>query len=219
MFHALQMNTEDRLNLIFDVAEKKLGIPKLLEVSDLMSGNPDERSVVLYSSLFYHSWTSNQERIKLANEKRGKENKMSDMKAKLAAEEEERLRLQRETAELNELKGQKDKELEATETKIKSLEELYADLQEQKRSLEAQILAEQEAASARAKEEQETLKAQIAKVSEEVQQDLKAKLAAEEAAKNERIKENLNLLAGKHELIDVRAPPPIAFNLFTRPPV
>lgn len=199
---ASRMNTEDRLNLIFDVAEKKLGIPKLLEVSDLMSGNPDERSVVLYSSLFYHSWTSNQERIKLANEKRGKENKMSDMKAKLAAEEEERLRLQRETAELNELKGQKDKELEATETKIKSLEELYADLQEQKRSLEAQILAEQEAASARAKEEQETLKAQIAKVSDEVQQDLKAKLAAEEAAKNERIKENLNLLAGKHELID-----------------
>jgi len=58
-------------------------------------GNPDDRSVVLYSSLFHHSWTSNQERIKLANEKRGKENKMSDMTAKLAQEEEERQRLQK----------------------------------------------------------------------------------------------------------------------------
>jgi hypothetical protein len=36
------MNAEDRLNLIFDVAEKKLGIPKLLEVSDLISGNGNQ---------------------------------------------------------------------------------------------------------------------------------------------------------------------------------
>jgi chromosome segregation ATPase len=110
----------------------------------------------------------------------------------------------RETAELNELKGQKDKELEATETKIKSLEDLFADLQKQKSDLEAQVLAEREAANARAQEEQETLKAQIAKVSEEVQKDLRAKLAAEEAAKNERLLANLGLLADKHELIDVR---------------
>lgn len=197
-----QMGAEERLNLIFDVAEKKLGIPKLLEVSDLISGNPDERSVVLYSSLFYHSWTSNQERIKLANEKRGKENTMSDMKAKLAMEEEERQRLQRETAQLNEIRGQKDKELEETESKVKSLEDLLVDLEEQKNQLHAQILAEKEAASARAKEEQEMLKAQIAKTSDNIQKELKARLQEEEARKNQRGQENLELLASKQALVE-----------------
>lgn len=32
------MKPEERLNFIFDLAERKLGIPKLLEASDLLSG-------------------------------------------------------------------------------------------------------------------------------------------------------------------------------------
>jgi len=201
--HAVRlMKHEDRLNHIFDVAEKKLGIPKLLDVADLVAGNPDDRSVVLYSSLFHHSWTSNQERIKLANEKRGKENKMSDMTAKLAQEEEERQRLQKETAELSEITSERDKEFRSVEEKIRSLESLLSNLKEEKERLETQLASEKEAAIVREQEEQDLLKAQVVQASSYIQEDLKAKVQDEETVKNQLIKDNLDLLAHKQELIN-----------------
>ncbi len=43
------------LNIVFDAALAKLQIPKLLNVEELTSGNPDERSIVLYATLLFHA--------------------------------------------------------------------------------------------------------------------------------------------------------------------
>jgi len=36
------------LNLAFDVADSKLGIPKMLDAADMASHRPDEKSVMTY---------------------------------------------------------------------------------------------------------------------------------------------------------------------------
>lgn len=47
------------LQTAFDVAEKSLDIPKLLDVSDMLDvPKPDERSVITYVSLYYHVFAS-----------------------------------------------------------------------------------------------------------------------------------------------------------------
>jgi len=48
---------DKNLELAFDIAEKHLGIPRLLEVAD-MSPVPDERSVMTYVSEYFHRFAS-----------------------------------------------------------------------------------------------------------------------------------------------------------------
>lgn len=49
------------LQTAFDVAEKHLDIPKLLDVGDMLDvPKPDERSVITYVSLYYHVFASSQ---------------------------------------------------------------------------------------------------------------------------------------------------------------
>jgi actinin alpha len=48
------------LQLAFDVAEKQLGLPALLDVADIVdSVKPDERSIMTYVAQFYHLFSSN----------------------------------------------------------------------------------------------------------------------------------------------------------------
>ncbi|KYQ94229.1 actin bundling protein [Tieghemostelium lacteum] len=47
-----------RLNAVFDFAEKHLNIPKLLDADELANGSADERTVMLYTSLFYNVYES-----------------------------------------------------------------------------------------------------------------------------------------------------------------
>ena len=138
-----QSNKEATLNLVFDIAEKKLGIPRLFEPSDLIEGNPDERSVILYSSLFYHAWTTNEERIRLANESRGLGSKMSEVKLQLAQQEEERQKLQRERDMLKEETAKRGAALSEEEERIRRLEAdiaaLKASAEDIKKRLQGQL--------------------------------------------------------------------------------
>eukprot|EP01114_Cavostelium_apophysatum_P023733 TRINITY_DN903_c0_g1_i2.p1 TRINITY_DN903_c0_g1~~TRINITY_DN903_c0_g1_i2.p1 ORF type:complete len:941 (-),score=409.02 TRINITY_DN903_c0_g1_i2:2112-4934(-) len=53
-------NPRENLQLAFDVAEKHLGITKLLDVEDLVDlARPDEHSVITYVAQFYHAFSSN----------------------------------------------------------------------------------------------------------------------------------------------------------------
>ena len=59
-FHNLdESNREANLNLAFDVAEKHLDIPRMLDAEDMIkSSKPDERAVMTYVSSYYHAFTS-----------------------------------------------------------------------------------------------------------------------------------------------------------------
>lgn len=120
---------EDNIETSFDLAERHLGIPKLLEAADLLTGSPDERSVILYVSLFFHAFVSNEERKKLEASKSEITDKMSLLESSLAEAESERQELRRRTKELEEqnrhLQQQiddKEKQFQESEEKLKLLE-------------------------------------------------------------------------------------------------
>jgi len=47
---------EHNLSVAFELAEQELGIPKLLDAKEVFEGKVDERSLVLYTSLFFHAF-------------------------------------------------------------------------------------------------------------------------------------------------------------------
>jgi hypothetical protein len=51
-------NARKNLELAFDIAERELGIPRLLDVEDLTETHPDERSVMTYVSEYFHCFAS-----------------------------------------------------------------------------------------------------------------------------------------------------------------
>jgi hypothetical protein len=48
---------EELLPLVFEIAEKHVGVPRLLEASDLLGDDPDERAIQLYVSLFFDAFS------------------------------------------------------------------------------------------------------------------------------------------------------------------
>jgi len=62
-------NNAENLNSAFDLAEKHLGIPKLLEVQELVDGTIDERSLVIYISLYFHAFVAKEQQLALQKEK------------------------------------------------------------------------------------------------------------------------------------------------------
>ena len=83
-------NPENALLNAFDIAEKKLGIPKLLDTEDLLSGNVDERAVILYSSMFFHAFIADEEKRKLMEQKKSIGEQIAELKARLAKEQAEK---------------------------------------------------------------------------------------------------------------------------------
>lgn len=61
-------NKVDNLNHAFDLAEKHLGIPKLLDAADMVAMRPDEKSVMTYVSFFWKAFAANK-RKKIAGER------------------------------------------------------------------------------------------------------------------------------------------------------
>jgi cortexillin 1/2 len=55
----------ENIESAFELAEKSLGVPKLLDVNELANGTIDERSIVLYVSLFFHAFVSQEEKRRL----------------------------------------------------------------------------------------------------------------------------------------------------------
>jgi len=42
---------------VFDIAEEHMGVPRLLEPSEMLSGDPDERAIQLYVSLLFDAFS------------------------------------------------------------------------------------------------------------------------------------------------------------------
>lgn len=82
----------ENLTTAFDIAEKKMGVPKLLDPQELADGNVDDRSLVLYISLYFHAFLAKQQQKLLEDQKSKIEEKMRGLqgnleeRAKMAAE-------------------------------------------------------------------------------------------------------------------------------------
>eukprot|EP01091_Cochliopodium_minus_P015440 TRINITY_DN54_c0_g1_i2.p1 TRINITY_DN54_c0_g1~~TRINITY_DN54_c0_g1_i2.p1 ORF type:complete len:1029 (-),score=426.23 TRINITY_DN54_c0_g1_i2:67-3153(-) len=115
--------TEENLRKIFEIYEQKLGIPQLLDPSEVMNGTCDERAMTLYSSLIYHAHASQEERKKM-EEGRLKSEQEHIMSRKELQEkfdqlmnekeeidrEREKIRLEKEEEERRRLQLEKEKE-------------------------------------------------------------------------------------------------------------
>lgn len=68
-YHALSKdNPLENLNTAFDVAEKHLDIPRMLDPEDMVNSvKPDERSVMAYVSSYYHAFSGAQQAETAAN--------------------------------------------------------------------------------------------------------------------------------------------------------
>ncbi|EGG14630.1 cortexillin II [Cavenderia fasciculata] len=101
-----------RLNAAFDFAEKGLGIPKLLEAESLSKGQVDERSIILYTSLFFHAYRAKEEREALEASQNSLQNTLSSLEGALQGEKlsQEELAKQKKDLEntLNELRAQNE---------------------------------------------------------------------------------------------------------------
>jgi cortexillin 1/2 len=111
-------STQENVDYAFTTAEKNLGIPQLLDPRELMDGTIDERSVVLYVSLFFHAFVSAQEKNKIENEKKAISEKVTDLETLLANSQEENVVLNKRLSDKDdEIRGLKSK-LEEQEKEI-----------------------------------------------------------------------------------------------------
>jgi len=107
-------NPEHNLSVAFELAEQELGIPKLLDAKEVFEGRVDERSLVLYTSLFFHAFKAaavaqelqleKESTAQTLDEERRQHNKLKHNYTELQAELEAlRLRLERLEEEKNEV--------------------------------------------------------------------------------------------------------------------
>jgi cortexillin 1/2 len=130
-------STSENIESAFNMAEKALGIPQLLTMQDLMDGTIDERSVVLYVSLYFHAFVSAEEENKIEKEKRAVTEKMTDLESeldlltkKVASKEEELTQLRGKYEEQEKAYRQLEKEKELLTSEVNDLKDQYKRLKE-----------------------------------------------------------------------------------------
>lgn len=130
-------STSENIDTAFNMAEKHLGIPQLLTTQDLMDGTIDERSVVLYVSLYFHAFVSAEEKNKIEKEKRAVTEKMTDLESelelltrKVASKEEELTQLRGKYEEQEKAYQQLEKDKELLESEVADLKDQYKRLKE-----------------------------------------------------------------------------------------
>ncbi|EGC33934.1 cortexillin I, partial [Dictyostelium purpureum] len=155
-----------RLNAAFDFAEKGLGVPKLLEAEEVMRGTTDERSLVLYTSLFFHAYRAKEEKERLESSKNEIANRLAGLQNSLENEKVSREQLIKQKDELKSLLA--SLEFEGAERE-KRLRELEAKLEDTLKNLELEKLArmELEARLAKTEKDRAILELKLAEATEE----------------------------------------------------
>jgi len=138
-------STQQNIEKGFQLAEKHLGVPQLLDVKELLEGTVDERSVVLYTSLFFHAFVSKEEKVKDRSEFDTKKQKMSEemqlLQSQLEAVIEEKRVLEKNVEDLKkqnaELKETYEKQLHEKDDMIERLQHEKEDLENELREWKA----------------------------------------------------------------------------------
>jgi len=135
-------HSADNLTTAFELAEKHLGIPKLLEPMEVSEGNVDERSLVLYVSLYFHAFVAKEQQKGILEEK----DRISREKNQLQGSLEDRARLAAQLQEENkrlieELDGRQEKErdlqqeVQKLRTQLEELQQQFAEQKEKSQQL------------------------------------------------------------------------------------
>eukprot|EP01130_Rhizamoeba_saxonica_P002559 TRINITY_DN12342_c0_g1_i1.p1 TRINITY_DN12342_c0_g1~~TRINITY_DN12342_c0_g1_i1.p1 ORF type:complete len:567 (+),score=158.48 TRINITY_DN12342_c0_g1_i1:17-1717(+) len=64
---------EENMAYAFTIAQENIGVPQLLDVGEVLGGTADDRSIVLYLSLYFHAFVSAEEKKNLHQETLDKE--------------------------------------------------------------------------------------------------------------------------------------------------
>jgi cortexillin 1/2 len=122
----------ENIEAAFELAEKSLGVPKLLDVNELANGTIDERSIVLYVSLFFHAFVSQEEKRRLENAQRETKDKLTGLEDNLAKTLEEKEILEKKYKNLT-------TDHDALKAKYEESEARNAKLQNEKEALENEV--------------------------------------------------------------------------------
>ncbi|KYQ93220.1 actin bundling protein [Tieghemostelium lacteum] len=155
-----------RLNAAFDFAEKGLGVPKLLEAEEVARGTTDERSLVLYASLFFHAYRAKEEKERLESSKNEIATRLAGLQNSLENEKVSREHLIKQQEEMKSLLASLEFEGAEREKRIKELE---AKLDETLKNLELERLArlELEARLAKTEKDRAILELKLSDASDE----------------------------------------------------
>jgi len=142
-------STQENIEKALQYAEKNLGVPQLLDPKELLDGTVDERSVVLYTSLFFHAFVTKEEKLKekreLESDFSSKKQKMSEemqaLQTQLEAVTEEKRVLEKNVEDLKkenmELKERYEKQLHEKDDIIDKLEKEKEELENELREWKA----------------------------------------------------------------------------------
>ncbi|GAM23904.1 hypothetical protein SAMD00019534_070800, partial [Acytostelium subglobosum LB1] len=117
-----------RLNAAFEFAEKGLGVPKLLEAEAVLRGTTDERSLVLYTSLFFHAYRAKEDKERLEQNKSDLAGKLAGLQNSLANEKLSREQLIKQKNELKDMLASLEAEAAKREKFLRELEDKLDDL-------------------------------------------------------------------------------------------
>lgn len=187
-------NAEQNLINAFKIAEEQLGIPQLLDVEDLLDGTVDERSLVLYNSLFFHAYVADEERRKEI-EKREAEKKEQEakMQGQVAELHEKIKQLTEENESLKELTKQLESTVKEVQVTLEKEKEEKSQLVEQKSQLE-----EEKSQLAEQKSQLEEEKSQLVEEKTQLVEE-KTQLAEEQSQLKEETNSNVKELEEKIE--------------------
>lgn len=134
---------EVRLEKAFEIAEKTINIPKLLDINEVMKGTTDERSLILYASLYFHAFSAQAQREALEASQREAETKLGTLESALGSAQHSREELLRQLSIMEKSKGElaessagKDKQIAELTEENRKLKEEVGELKEKVQDLE-----------------------------------------------------------------------------------
>lgn len=130
---------ETRLEKAFEIAEKTINIPKLLDVHEVMKGTTDERSLILYASLFFHAFSAKAQRDALDAAQREAATRLGSLESSLNSAQHSREELLRQVSLLSEANNTKDKQIADLTEENRQLKEKNGQLEAEVKTLREQL--------------------------------------------------------------------------------
>jgi len=130
---------EVRLEKAFDLAEKNMNIPKLLDISEVMKGTADERAMILYTSLFFHAFGAKAQKEALDASRRDAASESDALKQRLDSEKASREQLLESNKQLEADKSNLQSALDAKTKEAAELAAQVAELKQRVADLEDRL--------------------------------------------------------------------------------